>query len=83
MFATKYIGYTNTLNARIKVLDMLRNRSSYYDWNDSLDVDENHDEAFRQAIAMIAGLSKRQWSRISAIDGFLYVTRDSIQDMNI
>lgn len=82
MFQTKYIGSNSTWPACIFVKDIHGKRDMYIDWDTNIGIQENHDKAFRELLKINRiAYEDHKWCRISVPEGFIYVARNSVIDM--
>lgn len=82
MFRTKYCGPTNSNFARVRVEDCYTHQRMYVPWNDALDVEGNHTEAFKAFLARSKYYPwDATWVRIPMNDGNYYIMKSILRDV--
>ena len=67
LIVSKYFGATNTKGARVQVKSW--KRTTYFDWDYSLNVDLNHISAIREHIARLNEEACREYKIVGDVDG--------------
>ena len=67
LIVSKYFGATNTKGARVQVKSW--KRTTYFNWDHSLNVELNHIRAIREHIARISEEAGREYKIVGDVDG--------------
>lgn len=67
LIVSKYFGATDTKGARVQVKSW--KRTTYFNWDNSLNVESNHIHAIREHIARISEEAGRDYKIVGDVDG--------------
>lgn len=85
MFQTKFIAIGANSDSNVPcifVKDIHGTRDMYIDWDTDIGIQENHDKAFRELLKINRiAYEDHKWCRISVPEGFFYVQKNSVIDM--